>query len=217
MGYGSGILPGVRPPPLVAIPTALSGPRVLLRPYLPRDAAAFLEAIEESRAHLEPWLPWVQSVRSLADARADLAKVRSRWRARVDLAMGIFHRETGRLLGGSGLHRIDWTMRMFEIGYWIRAAEEGRGYVTEAVQLLTRLAFEGLQAARVEIRMDPRNVRSRRVASRLGFVLEGTLRRCAAGPAGRPADRHVFALIPEDCAALAWLARSGGGARDDPS
>ena len=102
MGPGSGILPGVRPPPLVAIPTALSGPRVLLRPYRLQDAAAFLEAIEESRAHLEPWLPWVQGVRSLADARADLAKVRSRWRARVELTVGIFHRETGRLLGGSG-------------------------------------------------------------------------------------------------------------------
>ena len=195
----------------MAIPTELIGPRVLLRPFRSQDAPAFLEAIEESRAHLEPWLPWVRGVRSLADARADLTKVRSRWRARVDLAVGIFHRETGRLLGGSGLHRIDWTLRVFEIGYWVRATEEGRGYVAEAVQLLTRLAFERLQAARVEIRMDPRNIRSRRVASRLGFVLEGTLRRSAAGPAGRPADREVFALIPDDCAALPWWTRSGGG------
>ena len=191
--------------PRSRVPNELPGPRVLLRPYRLKDAPEFLEAIEESRAHLEPWLPWVSEIRSLADARADLARLRARWFARDDLTMGIFDRKTGRLLGGSGLHRIDWARRIFEIGYWIRSPEEGKGYVTEAVQLLTRLAFGPLQANRVEVRMDPRNVRSCQVASRLGFVLEGTLRRCALDREGRPAARHVFALVPEDRTAVAWL------------
>ncbi len=68
------------------------------------------------------------------------------------------------------------------------------------IEVPSRCAFDRLQANRVEIRMDPRNPRSRRVVERLGFVLEGTLRRCAPGADGRPEDRHVFALIREEYA-----------------
>lgn len=185
-------------PILIDIPGELQGPRVLVRPYRPEDAEALWEAVEESRAHLSPWLPWVHDYRSPDDARAFVVRARARWLLREDLTVGIFDRGSGRFLGGSGLHRINWALRNFEIGYWIRASAEGRGYVTEAVHLLTRLAFDVLQANRVEIRMEPENARSRKVAERLGFVLEGTLRRIAPGPDGRPRDRHIFALTPED-------------------
>ncbi len=189
---------------LVEIPIELHGPRVLLRPFRLEDAPAVWEAVEESRAHLAPWLPWVEGTRSLDDERVSMIRMRARWMLREDLTVGIFERATGRFLGGSGLHRIHWEARAFEIGYWIRVSAEGRGYVTETVQLLVRLAFDRLGANRVEIQTDPRNVRSRRVAERLGFVLEGTLRRYRLNPDGRPSDRLIFALIPEDYARLPW-------------
>ncbi|HXX38416.1 MAG TPA: GNAT family N-acetyltransferase [bacterium] len=199
------------PPSSIEIPPILYGKRVLVRPFSEEDTAAFWAALEESRSHLEPWLPWVQYVRSVDDARADLARLHARWLTREDLAVGIFDRETGRLFGGSGLHRINWTLRLFEIGYWIRPSAEGRGYVTEAVQLLVRLAFDRLEANRVEIRMDPENLHSRRIPERLGFVLEGTLRRSAPGRDGTPSDRHVFSLVRDDYARLPWATVAGDG------
>ncbi len=195
------VLPSV---PEVDIPEELRGPRVLLRPFDVHDAAAMWEAIEESRAHLAPWLPWVHALRSVEDEHTDIAKMRARWLRREDLAVGIFDRGTGRFLGGSGLHRIRWHLGIFEIGYWIRASAKGHGYVTEAVQLLTRLAFDRLGANRVEIYVDPRNTRSARVPERLGYVLEGTLRHFRIGVDGRPEDRQVFALIRDDYSRLPW-------------
>ncbi len=194
------------PEPVIPIdlPEELHGPRVLLRPFSVEDARAVWDAVEESRAHLAPWLPWVQQCRSADDERATMRRMRERWLLREDLAVGIFDRATGRFLGGSGLHRINWEIRAFEIGYWIRVTAEGRGFVTETVQLLTRLAFDRLGANRVEIQIDPRNVRSRRVPERLGFVLEGTLRRYRLSPDGRAADRLIFAMIPEDYARTPW-------------
>src|SRR5262249_19552376 len=56
--------------------------------------------------------------------------------------------------------------------------------------------FDTLSANRVEIGVQEANERSRRVAERLGFVLEGRLRRRALDAAGRPVDRLVFSLIP---------------------
>jgi len=188
----------------IEIPDEVCGPRVLLRPLRPEDAPAVWDAVEESRRHLAPWMPWVHDLRSADDERAVIDRMRASWTRREDLTVGIFDRTTGRYLGGSGLHRINWALRIFEIGYWVRATAEGRGYVTEAVQLLACLAFDRLEANRVEIYVDPQNVRSRRVPERLGFVLEGTLRRFRAGSDGRPQDRQVFALIREDYLRLAW-------------
>ncbi|HYM68609.1 MAG TPA: GNAT family N-acetyltransferase [bacterium] len=193
-------------PVLLDIPEELHGPRVLVRPLRPEDAPETWAAIEESREHLAAWLPWVDQLRSPDDERAVIAHMRARWVLREDLTVGIFDRETGRLLGGTGLHRINWSVRAFEVGYWVRLSAQGRGYVTEAVQLVTRLAFETLSANRVEIRVDPRNVRSRRIPERLGFVLEGTLRRSALDASGTPSDRLVFALVREDYARLPWTA-----------
>jgi RimJ/RimL family protein N-acetyltransferase len=123
---------------------------------------------------------------------------------REELTVGIFDRANGRLLGGSGLTRIDWNIRRFEIGYWLRESEVGQGYVTEAVQVLTRFAFEQLQANRVQIRMNPRNARSRAVPERLGFIYEGCLRNEFPDAQGNASDTDVFALLPDDYQRLNW-------------
>ncbi|MDP8922956.1 MAG: GNAT family N-acetyltransferase [Chloroflexota bacterium] len=193
-----------RSPLLIELPDVLDGPRVRLRPHRPDDATPLWEAVQESREHLEPWMPWVDEYQEPDDVREYLVRARARWDLREDLAVAIVERSSGRLLGGSGLHRMNWPLRTFEIGYWLRRGAEGHGFASEAVQLLTRLAFDTLGANRVEIRVDARNERSRGVAERLGFVLEGTLRRAAADVHGRPADVHILALLPEEYRRLPW-------------
>ena len=92
------------------------------------------------------------------------------------------------------MHRIDWTVPRFEIGYWCRTSRVGHGYVSEAVAAITRFAFETLHAARVEIRTDVANSRSFRIAERLGFTLEGILRRDSRTPDGELRDTRVYAM-----------------------
>jgi RimJ/RimL family protein N-acetyltransferase len=50
-------------------------------------------------------------------------------------------------------------------------------YITETVQGLTVFAFEHLQANRIEIRCEERNIRSRKIPERLDFQLEGILKK----------------------------------------
>ncbi|MDQ3327202.1 MAG: GNAT family N-acetyltransferase [Chloroflexota bacterium] len=193
-----------RLPLLIELPEYLDGSRVRLRPFLADDAPALWEAVDESREHLAPWLPWAASYRSVDDAREFVTRAAAWWLLRQHLPVGIFERESGHLLGGCGLQDINWDIRSFEIGYWLRRTAEGRGYMSEAVQLLTRWAFDALAANRVFIRMDARNQRSRAVAARLGFVHEGTLRNSLPDAEGAPRDFHMFALIPEDYRRLLW-------------
>jgi ribosomal-protein-serine acetyltransferase len=185
-------------PMLIDIPGQFVGARVVVRPFMDGDAAPVHEAVRESIEHLRPWLPWYDTHDSLDDTREYVRGAIGRWLLREGLEMGIFARDTGLFLGGVGLHVRSWRIPAFEIGYWLRQSAEGRGYMGEAVRLLTTFAFEGLEARRVEIRCDARNTRSAAVPRRLGYALEGCLRHQMLDPAGKPRDTLVYAMIPAD-------------------
>jgi RimJ/RimL family protein N-acetyltransferase len=59
-------------------------------------------------------------------------------------------------------------------------------------------AFQILKANRIEINCNERNIRSRKVAERLGFQLEGTLRNYQLGVDGQLENVCVYALTDED-------------------
>ena len=194
----------ITPPILRDLPDELVGERILIRPLRPGDGAAIFEAVDESREQIGPWLPWVEKTRSVEDQEQAARRGAARWLLREDLMVGLWDRETGRYLGGSGLHRMDWTVPSFEIGYWLRVSAWGQGYITEAVQVLCRFAFETLDANRVEIRCDAKNTRSSAVPKRLGFVQEALLRNDVRDGAGNLRDTRVYALTPDDYANASW-------------
>lgn len=91
---------------------------------------------------------------------------------------------------------------VYELGVELFPAHRRRGYGVEAMTQLTRRLFEVDGAHRVQITTDVDNVGMRRVAERLGFVLEGTLRGFMpappALPAGAPRDYAMYALTSQD-------------------
>ena len=185
-------------PILLDIPNEIAGPRLIVRPYLESDASALWEAVDASRTFLAPWMPWIADWKVPEFAREVIRRNSAKWILREDLTMGMFDRETEKLLGGCGLHRFDWTIPAMEIGYWLRPDAEGKGFVTEMVTLLRHFAFDQLQAERVEIRCDAINVRSAAVARRAGFILEATLRGSRRNVDGVLGDTLVFASIRAD-------------------
>jgi RimJ/RimL family protein N-acetyltransferase len=113
--------------------------------------------------------------------------------------MMILLKGTGTIIGGTGLHRIEWSVPKFEIGYWVRTGYGGQGFITEAVNGLTQFAFDTLGARRIEIRCDVRNVRSANVARRAGYPLEATFRHDARDHInGKLRDTYIFAKVRPD-------------------
>lgn len=169
-------------------------PRLALRPFEIGWERAVYDLVLKNHDRLIPWMPWAKepSIERTAEFVANAAEA---WQARKDLAMAIFERGENRLVGAGGLHRINWTARTFEIGYWIDGDYEGKGLVTEMSLALTRFCFEKLEARRVEIRCDPRNRRSAAVPQRLGFEHEGTLRKIMIGPDGESVDLEIHARV----------------------
>lgn len=203
------------PPPLIDVPELLRTPRLVIRPYRDEDADALWASVDGSRAFLGEWLPWVHEYRSIHDARLTIARFRASWAVHDDLPYGVFEREHGDHVGGVGLHNIDWEVPTFEVGYWLRDEVEGRGLMTECAAAVTRMAFQQLGARRVEIRMDTRNERSRAIPERLGFRHEGTYRNIGVDQAGKPFDRHVFALVDSDDLPASNGSLTAAGGNDD--
>jgi len=187
-------------PVLLDVPERLEGEGVVLLAPRAGLGAEMAVVIAQSLSHLRPWMPWAQDAPTAESAELVVRRMQADFIARRDLCFQIYARRAdgsaGRLLGGTGLHRIDWAVRRFEIGYWIRPEGLGKGHISEAVRLLTTLAFDQLAARRVEIRCDPRNARSRAVAERCGFELEGVLRNNTLGVDGTARDTAIYARIP---------------------
>lgn len=161
---------------LLDFPYSFDTERLTIRGPLPGDGLELHTAVIESQEALRPWMPWAVDIMSAEDHEVRVREGQLKYLAREDLWMILLLKGTHTIVGGSGLHRINWRVPKFEIGYWVRTGYERRGYITEAVNGLTQFAFETLGAKRVEIRCDARNVRSAAVAERTGFPHEGTLR-----------------------------------------
>jgi len=66
------------------------------------------------------------------------------------------------------------------------------------IEAVDAAAVAEFNANRISIHCDPRNERSKRVAERLGYQLEGRLRNKARTPDGGLRDTLVYSLVPGD-------------------
>lgn len=162
-------------PILREFPYSFETERLIIRGPLPGDGVKLYTAVAASQEHLKQWMPWAMTLPTIEQYEVRAREGQLKWLSREDLWMMLIHKETGNLIGGSGLHRINWNVPKFEIGYWVHVDYEGQGYITEAIRAITTFAFETLGAKRVEIRCDEKNTRSVAVAQRLGYSHEATL------------------------------------------
>lgn len=169
--------------------------RLTIRGPLPGDGQEVNAALVESWAELRTWMAWAKSEtpQSVEETETFIRKSHTRFLERIELQLLLFLRESPTLVGCGGLHRIDWDVPKFEIGYWVRTPFAGQGYITEAVNGIADFAFEQLSANRLEIRCDAGNQRSAAVARRAGFEWEATLHWDARDPFGKLRDTLIFA------------------------
>lgn len=147
---------------------------ILLRTYKDDDATALFEVIHANRAHLRPWLDWVDvttkpehSVEFIKDARMqeDFQK---------GMALGIFFNDE--IIGGVGMLHWDHQLRKANVGYWIAKDFEGKGIVSKSLRFFLNFLFEKINLHKVEIHFVASNKRSAALAEKLGAKVEGILR-----------------------------------------
>lgn len=163
------------------IPHRIETERLVIRVFEPSDAANLAHAIESNAEYLARYMSWARFPTNGVEGQAAwIATSRSEFDAGVEFAMGIFSRETGHILGGSGYHPREDPHRL-DIGFWLAEDQQGHGYVTESSAALTFIGLTLCRSEVVSIAHAPSNIRSEAVPRRLGFVKQPR-------PAGACAD-----------------------------
>ena len=159
---------------------------VLLRPFALDDVQALVAALDGDE-EIARWTR-IPSPYAESDAREFITGTSER-------AFAICDAVTGDLIGGIGarLHEEG----VVEVGYWVRADRRGEGVAPKALRLLSHWAIEELGADRIQLITDPANVGSQRVAEKVGFQREGTLRSFVLIK-GTRRDAVMYSLLPED-------------------
>jgi ribosomal-protein-serine acetyltransferase len=193
-------------PIMLNLPMPIVTPRLILRPPKIGEGAELNTATIESIAELRPWMPWAQTLPSNEQSEEYVRECCVNWILKtnsfIGLPMFIIDKKTKMIAGLVAYHNMVWDVPVLEIGYWMRTQFGNRGYMTEAVNALTRYSVLQLNAKRIEIRCEPTNIRSRKVPERLGYHLEAMLRTNHRNVRGEPSDvcvyvRHDLNGLPE--------------------
>ena len=170
----------------------LNGKRIILRPVREADLDQLYDAHVDIR-NRGPFFPLgVQSEPAFRKAFVE---------------NGLWEKEEGLLVMVTPEGEIAGHIEFFKpVSYW-DAFElsyqlyddrfAGRGFTTEAIQLLVDYLFASKKQARIQLDIVPDNAASRRIAEKCGFKLEGTAR-AAFFNSGRSQDLLIYSLLRDD-------------------
>ncbi|HTT51913.1 MAG TPA: GNAT family protein [Streptosporangiaceae bacterium] len=161
----------------------------------PDDAPALTRLVRANREFLAPWDP-VRGADYFTEAgqRADILGSLTQYAQGVRVPHLIL-RESGGIAGRITLNTVvRGAFQSASVGYWVGAADNGRGLATAAVRVMIQLAFHDLGLHRLEAGTLVHNVRSQRVLEHNGFVRFG-LAPEYLNIAGRWQDHVLYQLI----------------------
>jgi RimJ/RimL family protein N-acetyltransferase len=154
-------------------PIVLRTERLVLRRFVPDDAAFILEHLNEPA-----WLRFIgdRNVHSLEAARGYIERGPMMMYARR--GFGLYRVElgaTGEVLGMCGLIKRD-ALEDVDIGFSLLARHAGKGYAFEAAAGTVRHAREDLRLRRLAAIVNADNIRSIALLEKLGMCFERMIR-----------------------------------------
>ncbi len=182
-------------------------PRLLIRQPQLEDAFILNFAKNESLPELSRYMDWAQSIESIEETISYIKQSMANWILKECrypfLPLLLFDVERN-LVGSVCYHYYDWNVPCLDIGYWSNTRFSKNGYITEAVNALTRYAFEYLGCRRITIACDSSNGPSRKIPERLGYQLEATFKSNIVTPGtGQVSDTIFYSCF--DCSQLPEL------------
>ena len=168
---------------------------MLMRSYEPNDAQDLFNAVNNSRAHLHPWLDWVDKTTKPEHSLQFIQQSLHQLHTQEGLALGIFVDK--KIIGAVGMHKWEQPVKKAQIGYWISKENEGKGIMLRCLSRFVDFLFDKIGLNKIEIHFVPDNTRSAKVAERLGFKLEGVIRQSCLRN-GVPEDIVIAGLLKDE-------------------
>ncbi len=161
---------------MIKFKNQLKGRRLILKRTKPnlKIAEVMFKVIDENRNHLEPWFPWPKLTLKVEDSLKYLFDKEEETKKGKKVEYGLF--VNNEYIGNISIFNIDEKNKSAEIGYWLSSSHTRNGFMTEAVKMLEKEAFEKWGLNRIQIKCDEKNKASFGVAKKCGYKYEGKLR-----------------------------------------
>jgi ribosomal-protein-serine acetyltransferase len=180
-------------------PQVLDTARLELRCYSNIDAPKLQALVERNRDQLiQNFSSMVQNIVKESKATSFVNKAVEQWRSKSTFHYGIWHKPSKELIGQLKLKNVNWEVPAAELSYFIAGTSQRKGFATEAISAVLRVAFEKMNFRRVFLRIIPTNGGSLQLAEKLHFKHEGLHRNAFRCGFGELHDVHYYSLTDED-------------------
>ena len=181
-------------PPADLMRRTLRDGEVELRPLVARDAGELFMMTDRHRATLRQFMAWVDQTTSVADMNYYILSLDGFWKAGITYGV----HEGGSLWGTVGFHHTDMRHDKAEIGYWLSPDAHGRGLGTRSVRMAIEAAYQYTSVNRIEAKIAPENIASRKLVEKLGFQFEGVERQGVRFGKNDHRDNRIYSLLRAD-------------------
>lgn len=163
------------------------------------DAEEYYNFIDKNRERIETYFPVTAKVNSsISGTRAHIAERMKQAEEKKFLLFVIRDKVKNEFAGIIFLKDIDWNIPKAEVGFFTSEKYEGKGIISKSLNLLMNFSFDEFGINKLFMRIAPDNFRSKAVAERNGFTLEGTLRKDFKSFDGTLIDVHYFGFLKGD-------------------
>ena len=171
--------------------------RLILSRLDPEDAEIYHQQ-QKSALELAGRPPWGYGFEtgSADKARASFEYARKAWEKKTRIKWGLRLRREGSLIGQCELFDFAEQSKA-EIGYWLGAAYQGQGLMTECLHTVVRYGFDTMGLHRIYARTAAENMPSLAMLKKAGFVQEGVLRQDSRRD-GSWGDTALMAILKSD-------------------
>lgn len=177
----------------------LQGKRIILKPAAKEDAQSLLDLEVRNRPFFQQFSGKKDGSFYTYEGQADrIGRFLEQSEADQAYLFLIFFPGSDEVIGEVMLTEVArGNLQGCWIGYFLDQAYNGQGYMTEAVRLIVRYAFEELDLHRIEAGVMPHNAASMQVLLKAGFKKEGLARKNVKIN-GEWRDHQTFAILKED-------------------
>ncbi|MFF2082173.1 GNAT family N-acetyltransferase [Nocardia sp. NPDC058176] len=173
-------------------PTLPASGNLLLRPWEPADAPTFLSAYQDTETRR-----WhTNRPTTETQVREWFDTYRQDWQQEKAGHWAVT-RAGAEVLGRIALRSLDFDEGTAVLAYWVLPSARGAGVASRALSSLSTWAIDEIGFHRLELEHSTSNNASCRVATKSGYLLEGTRRSAAVHDDGRH-DMHLHARIRGD-------------------
>jgi ribosomal-protein-serine acetyltransferase len=184
----------------LSLPTKLETPRLNIRKYEKGDGKALFHLLERNsnRKYLKEHIDEATKVKTEEEAENRIKELSNDWTEKIRFVMGIWLNATDQYIGQIWIEPNKWKVPSFELGWFLEQTQQGKGIATEAAKASINFIFDYLNAYKIIVITRDDNIRSSKLAERLGFIKEGHLREHSVKKDGSRVGLYYYGMLKKE-------------------